>query len=363
MSIVRPALAQKMVNYITRFVRRNVNLMDSDGVIIASSDHNRVGQLHMKALEAIENNRPEVVEADGQGMKRGINVPIRYRDQICGVVGVSGDAEEIEPIIDLVRCSIELLIEQEAIMSLTQVHNQLREQFLYEWVYRQVPCSPDFVSRGEHCGVKVHVPRPVALVRFCENSHQNVLEECFEDRKTDNYRIRLSSNLYILILDADQSLVQVFDYIQSIAPVCKISVGDPEEIIHTSLLQAQLALRIGDLLHPNVTRLKYDDYRCYDWILKGSAMAGDYELLCMKAAGMEEGQENLGTLLEFFRQNGNLTLTANALDVHRNTIRYRLNRVHKLTGKNPFVFQDLFSLICEFIVETNTRYATKHAPR
>ncbi|MEM5591370.1 helix-turn-helix domain-containing protein [Niallia circulans] len=41
----------------------------------------------------------------------------------------------------------------------------------------------------------------------------------------------------------------------------------------------------------------------------------------------------------------NMNETASQLIVHRNTLNYRLNRIHKITGKDPKNILDLVELI------------------
>lgn len=351
MGIVKQALAQKMVNYIVRIIGRNVNIMDEHGTIIASADSSRIGQSHEKAVKAIQNDRIEIVVSDGDGMKKGVNIPIHYHDQICGVVGVSGDVKEIKQIIDLVRCSIELLIEQEAMMNIQQVRKQLREQFLYEWIYRQVSCSPSFISRGDNCGVSVKVPRRVMIVRLEKSTPENLLENYYEDNEMDDYCIRLSSTLHILILNALQSEDTQFETVFRLAPTAKISIGEIDEVINNSLIQAHAAMKIGEMLFPQDVVFRYSRFRYIEHILRGRTMLNMSGRLLENTEGhMIDNIEYLNTLLEYFRQNGHLSLTANILHIHRNTLKYRLERIYQITGLCPQNYLDLFHLVCNYVI-------------
>ncbi|MFB9758413.1 helix-turn-helix domain-containing protein [Ectobacillus funiculus] len=48
-------------------------------------------------------------------------------------------------------------------------------------------------------------------------------------------------------------------------------------------------------------------------------------------------------------ENGDIKNGTNKLNIHRNTLNYRLERIQKLTGRNPKVLLELFELICSLI--------------
>lgn len=52
------------------------------------------------------------------------------------------------------------------------------------------------------------------------------------------------------------------------------------------------------------------------------------------------------TLQVFIAENGDHNRTVQKLNIHRNTLNYRLNRIHTLTGKNPRNYIELFELVC-----------------
>jgi len=351
MGIVNQHLAQKMVDYIVRVVNQNVNIMDEHGVIIASADKGRIGQTHRKAIEAIQKERMEVVDIEEDGMRKGVNMPIRYHDQICGVVGISGDVEELKQIIDLVRCSIELLIEQDAMMNLQQIRKQLREQFLYEWMYRPTPCSFSFISRGENCGVSIKTPRRVALIRLQKSIPENLLENHFENNGMDNHCIRLSTTLHILIMNTQQTKEAQFKNIFRLAPTARVSVGEAREIIHSSLLEAQAAMRIGESLYPGETLFEYKYFRYIDLLVRAKSMPDISGKPRETTPWIQpENTALIDTLLAYFRNNGRPNQTANELHIHRNTLNYRLDQIYQVSGFDPRKYLDLYSLICDYIL-------------
>ena len=79
---------------------RTVNVMNTKGVIVASTDAARVGTFHQGAMEAVRTGRPVVIARDQleryPGAKEGCNMPLRVSGAIIGVVGIYGDPAEIQ---------------------------------------------------------------------------------------------------------------------------------------------------------------------------------------------------------------------------------------------------------------------------
>lgn len=92
--MIVPQLAQKIVERSMKVLPFNVNVMDARGIIIASGNPQRIGDLHSGAQMVLA--RQEAVEIDTAaasslpGAKAGINLPLYGRGEICGVIGITG---------------------------------------------------------------------------------------------------------------------------------------------------------------------------------------------------------------------------------------------------------------------------------
>ncbi len=109
-----------------------VNVMDSQGVIIASGDPQRLMQRHEGALLALAESR--VVEIDAatarhlKGVRPGINLPFCFRQRQIGVIGISGEPAQVRASGELVKMAAELMVEQAALLEQNQWEKRYREE-------------------------------------------------------------------------------------------------------------------------------------------------------------------------------------------------------------------------------------------
>jgi carbohydrate diacid regulator len=60
---------------------------------------------------------------------------------------------------------------------------------------------------------------------------------------------------------------------------------------------------------------------------------------------LEDNTELMETLRSFIEHNASVSQTAEALNIHRNTLQYRLKRIHTITGKDPRKVLELFQFV------------------
>ncbi|UTX52828.1 CdaR family transcriptional regulator [Leucobacter aridicollis] len=110
------ALAQRIVDELAPAIQENLNLMDAQGFIIASSDATRVGTMHPGAREAAATNVAVSVYAETvrSGERPGVNLPLEYRGTVIGVVGVTGTPEKVQSLAPVLVLTIALLFERES---------------------------------------------------------------------------------------------------------------------------------------------------------------------------------------------------------------------------------------------------------
>mgnify|MGYP005853764469 CR=1 FL=1 len=148
----------------------NINIMDREGVIIASRDPARVGTYHAAARHLLESGSREERISPGdhlpEGTTPGVNLPLEVRGEVLGVVGVTGDPQVVGDLAQAVKTSVESMIEleamREAVMNRRSRKTSLMAYLLYE---EAVPESAVLALAGK-LGYDPAIERAALLLRL-----------------------------------------------------------------------------------------------------------------------------------------------------------------------------------------------------
>ena len=94
---ISKSAATDLIREISSVIDYDINIMNENGVILASTDKERVGQFHEGAHLVIKQNLKELpvyYDEEYAGCRQGINLPLFSDDNIIGVVGITGDVSE-----------------------------------------------------------------------------------------------------------------------------------------------------------------------------------------------------------------------------------------------------------------------------
>lgn len=111
-------LAQEMCDMIKRESSYDVIMVGSDGKIFAASSRNRIGQFHAVAKKVIDGEISEGVVTTEEAMenpslKPGISSPVKYNNKNILVLGITGNPEQVRPIIGITRQNIIMHLQSE----------------------------------------------------------------------------------------------------------------------------------------------------------------------------------------------------------------------------------------------------------
>ena len=116
-----------------------------------------------------------------------------------------------------------------------------------------------------------------------------------------------------------------------------------------SLQEAEQALQIGQQLHKQGFVLMYEDLGPYSLFAGKINEMGLLDYYERSVAGLidydsRHKRELIPTLESFIQCNNGLKETADALFIHRHTLKYRLQRIREISGFDPENSRDLFQL-------------------
>ena len=386
--IISEELAQRIVDSAMLLVHRNVNIMNRDGVIIATGHPHRLHTFHKGAKDVIETGMVIEIYPDQlerfPGALQGVNLPIVFDEQIVGVVGVFGVPEEVRDTGRLVKAITELILERELMQEETRSRYKLREQFLENALSSDaVAALPKMKRLAKAMSLNLSLPRAISITDVAPfmqkavsgyGSSELVLERSMEailkhieqagvlceqdiaviwDEKLIILKTFPATSQAELISVWGNSLLKSLHTLSPEIACCGIGgLVDNVCFFEASYRQASYCLTTCRLSHP--LRIISDRQLLVGYTLvesMGISVSAAMAPLTYKFRNFldkkPDGQKTLEALLA---SNLNLSNAANTLHIHRNTLMFRLEQLHSITGLDPaHSFED--AVLCRILLE------------
>ena len=375
-------LAKSIVDKTTSLLGIMVNIMDAKGYVIASGNTDRIGTYHSGAARVIASGKPMTISAEQarsmEGVAPGITLPIIFRDQIIGAVGMTGDPKVVEKYGELVRLTTELMVEQASIKEELYLEQRAKESLLVDlctgtwnedkkaFMRRAELLGYDFRGRYLVMAAQLHskLNSQTAALQFqkIKDNIEGKLSECnLHGRRI----ITCVANGWLSVLyplKMCQELIEretlgkiaqrVYEMVTAETDICATlgigGVSEDWQQIHIYYCKAGSALTLAAKYHPE-SRIAFFNEYITEFTLEHIPMGtrNDYYMSILNgllACKKEQCALSLNTMQVYFDNDMNSQKTAEALFVHRNTLNMRLKRIREITGYSPHLFRDAFQL-------------------
>ncbi|CAI0714800.1 Sugar diacid regulator [Serratia liquefaciens] len=350
--LLAESTARQIVQRAMSIISHSVNVMDSNGVIIASGNPARLFQRHEGAVLALTENR--VVEIDAvtavhlKGVRPGINLPFSFHSQQVGVIGISGEPAQVRAYAELVKMAAEMMVEQAALLDQHQWEKRYREELANQLLQPQ-PASGSLEAMAAYLGLDLQQPRIVWIAELQDTQPHLLRELLTELEQTQREALIAITGFNEMILLRPASLVQgewnvkqerkqaqqLQSQLQSRFNLRLIVGGffSGEAGLHRSSLTARATQAMAKRLKLRHKTLFYQDYPLpsllcdlgEDW--RAQELSRPWQVL----GEQDEKGVLRSTLRHYFSRNCDQTQTAAELHIHVNTLRYRLQRIEAIT--------------------------------
>lgn len=351
--LLAEATARQIVQRAMGIISHSVNVMDSNGVIIASGNPQRLFQRHEGAVLALAENR--VVEIDRataehlKGVRPGINLPFSFRNQRVGVIGISGEPAEVRAYAELVKMAAEMMVEQAALLDQHQWEKRYREELANQLLQPQ-PNTASLEAMAAYLGLDLRQARIVWIVELQEAQPHLLRELLAELEATQRDALIAITGFNEMTLLRPASMAQgewslklerqqaqrLQNQLKHRFRVRLIVGGfyDDPQSAYRSSLTARATQAMAQRLKLRHATLFYHDYPLpsllcdlgEDW--RAQELGRPWRTL----GEQDEKGVLRSTLRHYFSQNCDQTQTAAQLHIHVNTLRYRLQRIEAITG-------------------------------
>jgi carbohydrate diacid regulator len=352
--------ATYIVQEISKIISEKINMMNEEGIIIASSDIDRIGSFHAAAKEIVDSKLQEVVvksDSEYQGARSGINLAINFQHEIVGVIGVTGPYQDVSKYGQIIKKMTEILILDQYYKEQKDIDNRIRDRYLDDWLLGDSKnINPQFVQQGIALHIDITLPRRVmALSLIASQQHidsnvqrmidssEKIIKNIIRENKSSVY-FKNGIELLCALPDClDETMIKLTERmkleIESKYPIkfcCGIDAAcENYLLIHSSVMKAEKALKTS-------VRSPQKGIRLYESITMeifqtelSSETKLEYIKRIFKSCTKEEIENWIGVLNVFYEEEGSIVSTAQRLYIHKNTLQYKLNKIKLRTGYDP----------------------------
>ncbi|MEG1069414.1 MAG: sugar diacid recognition domain-containing protein [Ruthenibacterium sp.] len=369
-------MAQNLVEATSHLIGgRVINIMDTKGVILASTDKTRIGTVHEGACEVIRTGRAVAIEKSEvgryPGAKEGYNLPVMSGSRIIAVVGIFGNPSDVNDVANLLAVYVANCIEQNAVAMQKKVADELRMQYL-QMLLSLAPGDQEMLaSLSDGLRIQQQFPARVFVVQL--SVHQNmrsvlqIFSRASEELQRGHYLLSdcdvwgvIDNRLVLVKSKMNQSepkfCTRLYDFLSACIggafQLCAGMLCNGIKDVKTSYQQALSICVAGGEGVRDIT-----DPTCKFYAMMRSTCAHEQYEIAQRYAALEQalGAEDLDILLNtadiYYAEDCSVTRAAEGLHIHKNTLQYRMHRLWdalQLSTCSAFIKQYFLRLCIEY---------------
>lgn len=352
-------LAQDIVDRAMAILPYNVNVMDSQGLILGSGEPDRVNTRHEGAQLVLANGR--VVEIDAQtaihlkGVQPGINLPLLLDQRLIGVLGITGEPEQLRTYAELVRMTAEMLVGQRNQQAEQQWRRQRCDDLL-ALLMTEAGDSPRLIDEAQQLGLKPQLTRVPCLfelgMEHAPGQTVDALGAWLTSRYPDSWCVSSAKSSLLWCRPANQAIEhqRLLEKLEGLGwNILRMAVGGQAEGLaglRRCYRQVADLLAYGRDVLPASRLLTLSRYQLPVMLWRHRADDALDELLgpLRKVIARDGNGQLLATLRSWCDHDGQSQACADALGIHRNSLRYRMERIAELSGVDPLRLDGMLAL-------------------
>ena len=238
--MISTELAKKFIEQVTQYTEFNVNIMNADGTIIASRDPSRIGQFHEVAHRILQGQESIVVTTDTRDYSTvlpGINMVIEANGVREGVVGVTGNPDEIRSVALIIKMAMETMLMYEYSQQELRLRRSRKERFIHQLIQVEHSNPAELRQMADELGYPEDVIRIPILVHTREQESEKVLDiiRTGSVHKSEDISFILNPHHFVIFKTLPTDPAQLFtEYreliLEYLEPLLKMSERDRKDI-------------------------------------------------------------------------------------------------------------------------------------
>lgn len=339
--------ATKIVDAVKDVCGRNINFINMDGFIFASTDESRIGEFHEIGKKVIDTK--EIIEVYDEssyhGTKPGVNIPFIYNNEVIAAIGISGMPDDVRQFAVLAQKITLLILREQEIDSLKLGYQNQMRSIIYALLENK-SMNQDYL--GDFLGKRnLSLTQSYRTIVIKVNSRYNPSNLSLMENEVRQFLKSIPSAMYTFnfpneywVIITDQDYLEYNHYLQNFANhfirILSIGVGNKESINrqYLSYMNASIAVNVAS----DVDNLVMYDQLTLEIITGNISETISNMYIDKTVAGLKK--EDIELLKIYFEHNMSLKETSELLFVHKNTVQYQLKRIEEETGYDPRKFNE-----------------------
>ncbi|QOF85663.1 helix-turn-helix domain-containing protein [Pseudomonas sp. ADPe] len=314
--------------------------MDSQGLIIGTGETERLYTRHEGAQLVLANNRAVEIDIAAasalRGVQEGVNLPLRLDGQVIGVIGVSGAPDEVRTFAEMVRMTAEMLVAQRNDQQ-PRIWLQKRTEDVLTAILLSGEFSQRAIVEAQRLGLKPDLRRTAVLLEMANPEDLELAAQWARHQAADAWCIPWHASGLVWC----PSRTVPLDFRERVAragiPLTRVAIGTSNTetgALHSEVEQLSDLMAYAQAKMPDAQWLDLAAHRIPVAVWRYRSEHGFQQLAEPYIALQQEDSNGQlrRTLKCWFEHGGDGQACVEALNIHRNSLRYRLERIADITG-------------------------------
>ena len=338
------SFCQDLVEAVSKLLGgRTINIMDLDGIIIASTEKNRIGTLHTGARHVVSSGHDlaitEKLLPNYPGAKVGYNMPLTFRGKIIGVIGMYGIPEQVRDMAQLLKIYADKYFELEGTMEARLVDLSLRSKLF--GMLAAGNAEPRTVENVMEM-LDVSFAFPVKFIRISKRDKDgdaipfdsiiSSLSDSLLDPRRDFWSIEADSLMIIRSFRENGNGAGELPDLPDFQVIAPLPAADFREISQrcndARWFYGSIPLPVVDLSDPQ-TRLICMMHRTAE---ENADFIDSFIARIRRSMPEQEMLKCMEAVILYYDENRSVTRAADKLGIHKNTLQARVRRVLEAAG-------------------------------
>lgn len=346
------SVARRFIENLSLYTKYNVNVMNHEGIIIASVDSDRIGSFHETAYNMVTLQQGIVEVTDDEsyiGVKAGINLLVYDEQKPVGVVGVTGDPDEVRNIAYVIKMALESMLKYEHQQEKLYATRTTQDRFIYALFNEKDTDREKLESLASNLKINTQRIRIPVMLFFDKPTQLEAISDNISSIVTAQDIVHQYNAQRIFIYkDLGDVQAQTLLYwrektelwLEDLARYCNYShayVGTAQYRLHYYKIGLNHCLWLEDSVSNHVRNVFFYDYleKYIFTLISTSELHGIMNVYDQVLP--EDEKSNILRIVGVLQHNNfNLVEASKELYIHKNTLAFRMGKVKSLLNVDPF---------------------------